>query len=296
MAIQFYCKSCRQLLSIAGRKVGTDVDCPQCGLTQTVPTEQAAEAAMAMNRFHQLGETDPTAVDSPFVVREPLGMEAGQVDQAQTSEADQPSPIGMILINRQTLVFQGILLAVLPIAGLALGYVLGRWDSRLPVSAPASESAPEKVLMQGRIVWEKTTGDNGGEIAGDEGAVIIVLPDGVFPESTLSIEDIRPQDPHPSSDHRSLKQIDELGGLYARADVLGLFPLIFPDSGKYHVLLISRNAVRPHDTPIDKDDLKEIKRYFLHGEDLIGRYKYRWSTEDISRDSPQIEHSFGPSG
>jgi phage FluMu protein Com len=299
MAIKFYCKSCQKLLSIAGRKAGSDIDCPQCGQTQTVPSEQAAEAAMAMIQSHQLGETDPTAADSPFVVQDPFdtgGVDAGELDQAMPFSADRPPPVGMILLSRQTLVFQGILLAVLPIAGVALGYFFGRCDSRPPVDAAPLKPAREEVLMQGKIVWEETTGDNGGEIVGDEGAVIIVLPDGVFPESTLSIQDIRPQDPHPSSDNKSLKKIDELGGLYARADALGLFPLVFPDSGKYHILLISRNAARPQDTPIDEDDLGEIKRYFIRGDDLIGRYKYRWSTEEISRESPPIEHSFGRNG
>ena len=294
MAIKFYCKSCRQLLSIAGRKTGTDIDCPECGQIQTVPSEMAAEAAMAMNLSHQPGEADPTAADSPFVVYEPF--DADEPDQPMSSSADQPPTVGMILLKRSTLVFQGILLAVLPIAGLALGYLLGRFDGRPPVDAAPLEPAREEVLMQGRIVWEKTTGDKAGEIAGDEGAVIIVLPDGVFPESTLLIQDIRPQDPHPSSDHKSLKKINELGGLYARADASGLFPLVFPDGGKYHILLISRNVVRPHDTPINEDDLGQIKKYFMHAEDLIGRYKYRWSTEDISRDAPPIEHSFGRSG
>ena len=299
MAIKFYCKSCQQLLSIAGRKAGADIDCPQCGQTQTVPSEQAAEAAMAMTQSHQLGETDPTAADSPFVIHDLVdagGPDAGELDQATPFSADRPPPVGMILLTRQTLVFQGILLAALPIAGVALGYFLGRCDSRPPVDAAPLEPAAEEVLMQGKIVWEANTGDNGGEIAGDEGAVVIVLPDGAFPESTLSIQDIRPQDPHPPSNHKSLKKIDELGGLYARADASGLFPLVFPEGGKYHVLIISRNAVRPQDTPIDEHALEEIKRYFMHAEDLIGRYKYRWSTEEISRNSPPIEHSFGRNG
>ena len=297
MAIKFYCKSCQQLLSIAGRKVGTDIDCPQCGQMQMVPSRQAAEAAMAMIQSHQLGETAPTAADGLFVVHDPFdadGLDADELDRGMPSSADRP-PVGMLLLERQTLVFQGIFLALLPIAGLALGYFLGRFDSRPPVDAAQLEAAPEEILMQGKIVWEANTGENAGEILGDEGAVIIVLPDGVFPESTLSIQDIRPQDPHPSSDHKSLKKIDELGGLYARADASGLFPLVFPDRGKYRILLISRNAVRPQDTPIDEQDLEQIEKYFMYAEDLIGRYKYRWSAEEISPDSPPIEHSFSRS-
>ena len=298
MPIKFFCNSCQQFLSIAGRKAGTDIDCPRCGRIQTVPSELDAEAAMAMTRSHQLDEGDPTAADNPFVVHDPLagGLDAGEFDPAMPSSADQPWPVGMILLKRQTLAFQGILLAVLPIAGLALGYFLGLWDSRPPVDAAPLEPAREEVLMQGKIVREETTGDNVGKMVGDEGAVIIVLPDGVFPRSTLSIHDIRPQDPYPSSDHKSLKRIGELGGLYTRADASGLFPLVFPDRGRYKILLISRNVIRGEDTPVDEDDLEEIKRYFMYGEDLIGPYSYRWSTEEIGPDSPPIEHSFGRGG
>jgi predicted RNA-binding Zn-ribbon protein involved in translation (DUF1610 family) len=294
MAIKFYCKSCQQLLGIAGRKAGTDIDCPQCGQTQLVPSEQTAETAMAMTRFHQSDEIDPSGADGPLAVHDPL--DAEDLSLATPASDDRPPTIGMVLVERRTLVCQGILLTLLPIAAGALGYFLGRWDGRPPVAAAPLESVPEEVLMQGRIVWEANSVDNGGEILGDEGAVIIALPEGVLPETTLSIEDIRPQDPYPSSDHKSVKKIDELGGLYARADASGFFPLVFPDSGTYRVLLISRNAARPSDTPIDENDLKEMQKYFIYAEDLIGRHKYRWSTEEISQDSPPIEHSFGRSG
>jgi len=299
MAIKFYCKSCRRLLSIAGRKAGTDIDCPECGETQRVPSKQAAEAAMAMTRSHQLGRTDPREHDSPFVFHDPIdagGPDADGLDEEMPSSADGALPVGMILLKRQTLFFQGILLAVLPLACLALGYFLGRCDSLSPLDAAPPEPALEKISMAGTIVWEKITDDNSTEMAGDEGAVIIALPEGLLPESIISIQGLRPQDPHPSSDHKSLKKIDELGGFYARADATGLFPLVFPQSGKYHILLISRNVLRPPGKPINEHDLEEIKRYFMHGEDLIGSYQYRWSTEEIGLESPAIEHSFGRGG
>ncbi len=295
MAIRFLCKNCEQLLSIAARKSGSVIDCPECGEPQTVPNEQDAATAMAMSQSYQADEIDPVTVDSPFVVDDDLdinGLDSDQFDRAVPNSADEHLRIGRVLVKRETLFAQAVLLTVLPVVGLALGYFLGRWDANPAADATVEEPVREEVLMQGKIVWEPVV----GEIAGDEGAVVIVLPSGEFPGSTLSIQGLRPQDPHPSSDHKGFKKIQELGGLYARVDASGLFPLVFPDSGGYRVLLISRNTFRPQDTPIDEGDLEQIKRYFIHADLLIGRYEYRWSTEEITQESPPIEHSFGRTG
>lgn len=44
MPIRYYCSSCRQLLSIATRKAGQSVDCPQCGAPTIVPPADRLEA------------------------------------------------------------------------------------------------------------------------------------------------------------------------------------------------------------------------------------------------------------
>jgi len=38
------------MLGIASRKAGAEIDCPKCGLSQVVPSEEAAAAALAMDR------------------------------------------------------------------------------------------------------------------------------------------------------------------------------------------------------------------------------------------------------
>ncbi len=48
MPIRFHCKRCEQLLGIASRKVGSEIECPKCGFAQTVPNEEAAAVAMAL--------------------------------------------------------------------------------------------------------------------------------------------------------------------------------------------------------------------------------------------------------
>lgn len=46
MPVRFRCRSCNRLLGIARRKIGTEINCPQCGVSLTVPDrDDAAEAA-----------------------------------------------------------------------------------------------------------------------------------------------------------------------------------------------------------------------------------------------------------
>lgn len=44
MPVQFPCERCRTTLSIARRKIGTEINCPRCGQGMRVPTEAEAEA------------------------------------------------------------------------------------------------------------------------------------------------------------------------------------------------------------------------------------------------------------
>src|ERR1700722_8469375 len=43
MPIKFRCRYCNQLMGIARRKAGTDVNCPTCNGTLRVPVEDGAE-------------------------------------------------------------------------------------------------------------------------------------------------------------------------------------------------------------------------------------------------------------
>jgi hypothetical protein len=290
MAVQFPCQKCQQPLSIASRKSGTRTECPECGHEQTVPGEEAAAAALAMSR---LAEADRSG-------QRPGGM-IGLVDDRVVAETDSaneaddvPEAAGeeLVLFKRHTLYVQAALLILGPMLAFVAGYFVGRGGGAPGKSRPVMEPAAqeqEEVLMQGKLLWEPSV----GEKAGDEGAVVIAIPRGNLPESTLSYRGLRPTDPPPEHQHRSVLAIEALGGLYARADASGEFPLVFDAPGWYHVLLISRHAARGDDVEIDGVEREEMREYFLQVENLIGRYKYRWSLEEIVANGPPIEHNFG---
>lgn len=304
MPIRFHCKGCKQLLGIASRKADAEIKCPKCGLAQRVPHE---EAATAMSQSVQA----PEGGDQPFVADidgdEPTAVEPmGAAHSRQTPPAGptpgraapplpddgQPVPQGMILYQRRTLYLQGVLILLFVSLAFAAGYLIGRGDASLELQAAHQAATRQTVLLDGRLYYE--TG--GGEVAADAGAVVIVLPAERSPERTLSIQGLRPRDPVPDQREASVRAIEDLGGVYQQADESGAFTTVLPEEGRYRVLLVSGQTTRPKDTDIDELDLSEIRKYFHRAADLIGRYKYDWSLENIESGGGPIEHSFGRSG
>jgi phage FluMu protein Com len=98
MPIRFRCKRCYQMLGIASRKAGAEIACPKCGFSQTVPSEEAAAAALAMDQFGRgqvvaesasdlvVYDDAPTAIETPRPRREPSPAPAASSD-TRTAEA-----------------------------------------------------------------------------------------------------------------------------------------------------------------------------------------------------------------
>jgi phage FluMu protein Com len=302
MAIRFRCHRCNQLLGIATRKAGQEIECPKCGTLQTVPSEEAAAAAMAMRQFAVRQETeaatevvvyedDPTPIDTP---RRPPGGEGKPSPPsapAAFEPAGEPSE-NMVAYPRRTLYLHGLLFAVLAVVAFAAGYLTGRGDATLSLEQAHKEAVRERVLVDGRVVYDP----GGGSLEGDDGAVVIALPDGKKPAETLSIQGLRPRDPAPAEADESVQAIEAIGGAYARVDASGMFSLVLPATGKYRLLIVSRQTERPADQRIDELDLDQIREYFYRGSDLVGWHKYRWSPEELHSGGDSITQDFGTSG
>ncbi|MBN2477437.1 MAG: hypothetical protein JXB62_22720 [Pirellulales bacterium] len=309
MPIRFHCKRCHQLLGIATRKAGSVVECPKCGISQVVPSEEAAAAAMAMDHFAKTHETVETPADlvvyddQPSAIETPPAPTAEKV-AAATSEPTPPSkppartalqepgepvPGGMILFPRRSFYVQGVLLLVLAAVFFGAGYLIGRGDANYHQQAEEEAAAKERILVEGRVAYSPSS----EQLVGDQGAVIIALPDGEYPEKTMLIQGIRPQDPPPGENQKTVRTIADLGGVYTRADASGAFSLVVPDQGKYHLLVISAHAARPDGSLIDEFDLSEMEQYFKLAEHLVNRFKYRWTTEEIHIGFNPIEIEFG---
>jgi hypothetical protein len=308
MPIRFYCQRCRQLLGIATRKAGSEIQCPKCGWSQVVPSQEAALAAIAMDLFarnHEALENtsnltvyddEPALIEMPQpadLQRPPLeSPTAATAPAASTPRAQdlrgEPLPPGMILFPRRTLYIQGLLLLILFAVGFGSGYFIGRGGAE--DQRRKDQPAQERILVEGTLVYDPGT----GRLAGDHNAVIIALPEGKLPRQRISSEGIRPQALSAES-QKSVQMIRELGGEYARADTSGNFSLVVPDRGRYHLLFISNHATRPEGTDIGEADLSQMEQYFSMAALLIGRYKYSWTLREIN-DDLRIDRDFGRDG
>lgn len=308
MPIRFRCKRCRQLLGIASRKAGSDIECPKCGISQAVPAEEAASAALAMDQLAKTQVAFETASDLVVYDDQPAAIETPRPRPAQPAgqrsaptasgvpipdapplpPADQPGrpvPRGMILFPRRILYVQGLLLLIVGLAAFALGYFIGRGDANYKLMVQQEEASREHI--SGKLVYDQ----GGGKLVGDRGAVVIALPDGVV-RKKVSFDGIRPQDPELSEPRRSVRLIRELGGEYTRAKPSGDFDMVVPDKGSYHLLIISGNTTRPRETPIHEVDFSEIDEYFTDPQALIGQYEYRWLSIEVNAGLGPIEVQF----
>lgn len=313
MAIKFHCHRCRQLLGIAARKAGSEIQCPKCGISQIVPNEEAASATLAMGQFSKVQGVVESVSDLVVYDDEPSAIETPQPAEAKAAEMPQqsapsksatvlpsgptappqgqpgqPLPEGMILYPRRTIYVQGILLLVAVAVFFGAGYFIGRGDANYEKQGEEAEAAKERILVEGQIGYQPGP----EQLAGDENAVIILLPEGKFPEKTISLRGIRPSHESPGENHKSVRTILELGGAYTRADAKGVFSMVVPDQGKYRLLIISAHARRPGGSEIDELDLSEMQDYFELAEHLIGSYQYRWTSEEINIGFNPIEVEF----
>ena len=288
MAIRFYCHRCGQLLSIASRKAGTIIDCPECGTAQEVPSQEAGDAAISLAAAFEESQKPADILPAPSEdTLKPVDLTTGG-----------PSRNDYILLPRRTIYRQGVLFVVVGLVALGMGFLIGRGGVMKKASDAegTSDSAEaDPVLVEGHLTFEPAS----GKTQPDHNAAIIVWPQSVDikngrPDKRIPSSGIRSLDPPPAEDYGSLRRIRELGGCYARADKEGRFSLVLPDSGRYHLLLISHGAARPDGSQLDASDLEAVARLFRRPDYFVGEQQYRLTLEKFEGRA-QIEHHFGQS-
>jgi len=160
MLVRFLCPACHQLLGIAPRKVGAQVNCPKCGATILVPDPEEPRPTEALQQSTSTeAATDSTVGEMPAAevpaldlgIQEESPLDAvgsdvlGDLTEYDRSERrDSPSPASSIspkkspppldlplddgdriVISRRVLYFQAVLLAVVGLLALAAGYLIG---------------------------------------------------------------------------------------------------------------------------------------------------------------------------
>ncbi len=91
------------MLAIATRKAGTDIECPKCGISQLVPSEEAALAASAMD---QLVKSQPVVDDAadltvyddePSVIESPRSRKSQEASRPAAGDPAGPSAAGVLI-------------------------------------------------------------------------------------------------------------------------------------------------------------------------------------------------------
>lgn len=287
MPIRFTCHHCQQRLSVGSRKAGQEVHCPNCRralvVPHTAPTAlPSSEAGPAAGAEEDLGEGGFLPLEVPADYQPPFEEFAVYDDPRGTQGADRESEVPVnphaLAVPRWIIYCQGVILLVVGLGGLALGYQLGR-----SVAVSDSPDVPQPFELRGRVTYRV----GGGDPQADDGSVVLAVPAERTPERTarIPIDFLPPEQPPPAPNERSLLALQNLGGRYARTDPQGNYTLQLPDVGRYHLLVLSRNARRGDDADLAKQDLAQIGTYFEDALVLLGEAKYRWQTGRLVADS-----------
>ena len=225
---------------------------------------------------------------------------------APSSKTSPPAPTPARSYPRRPVPWEVYIQALL-LLGVALGaflggYYLGRQDGsavraepaekEIASVAPDSGFADEEVLLEGRFLWMPTLGRS----SGDASSSFIALPQDRIPPVSLPITGLQPGGPDNAGTRDSVSALRSLGGVFARAESDGTLAAVLPREGRYHLLVISNNTLRPEDQPIRARDLAEMRQYFAEPEALIGKSKYAWQAEEIRVGAPVVEYDFGLDG
>lgn len=315
MPVHFACKQCHQLLSVTRRKIGSEVVCPKCGRSSTVPDEETAAAGVAMIR--SAAADTATHVAPELIVYDDVdeliaaprsstsingsihsaamstsSTSAGRTTVASRSGSASTPQGGMLLLSRRAVYVQGLLFCLIALVGFGLGYLIGRSHGPTAAMDAEAKGGPGVSLAyRGNFLFSPSE----GLFEPDSEAVAIALPEGKRPERKLSAQGLRPQDAYGAGD-AAVKAINALGGDYAKADARGMFEFVVPRPGRYYLLLISRHAKRPRSQAIDRADLQQMNEYFQVVSDLISQNKYHWSVQDLTATTPPLTQQFGVDG
>ena len=290
--VRFRCQECQRALKAEARKIGRRVRCPSCKTPAIVPThEQAALAAESSP-----GENDEPSGEefSQFVVYDQAPVVVDDSDTEAVAEAAMHEAIvaidaSMVTISRRVLYAQGVLLGGVALVAFVLGYLLGGVGKE-----NSSAVAVGPVQVAGKITFEDSAGDR----VADGRAVIIMMPDENRPENgkKIAIKGLHPLATEPRDGDSVLDEIQMLGGVYGRTDAEGRFQLTVPRPGKYHLLVVSRGAVRSANKQPKPQHLAVLGRYFQSSYELIDQQQYHCSIETLDKNTPSIEHHFARAG
>ena len=310
MPIRFFCEHCRQMLKIGTSKMGSVVDCPRCHKQVIVPPQSVpqAEQLYQMLKKKRTGSTAAPPVPKN-IVSEPNAPESawdelgGNVDEADLNQwIDElwktnpvqphdsfavlyPAPIPNAISeeevsllalqkrHKHTVTLLYVSSAVTFFVGLVFGVMIHAF--LVPATySPQHQmgSSTESHEITGTLYYRNENGDRWPDVD----AVIICLPMDQPMVQLLAAQSLSPD----NTESNAVKQlIEEIGGMYARADVNGSFALPYREGLRYFVVLVSAHQMRTNE--VKPSVIQELRRYFRapesFGENCLFTDEYEWS-------------------
>jgi hypothetical protein len=190
-----------------------------------------------------------------------------------------------VLLSRRVLYAQAILLAVAAAGAFVGGFFVGRGDNGPQSSL---DTASESIVVSGQVSIRTKT----GESIPDADAAVLIVPAERRPRRDAKLEaaGLNPTSPIPTADDSVLATIEALGGAYARTNTSGEYRVALPQSGKYHVLILSRGLLRGgHD--VDRVDLATLGEYVFDALGLIGQQEYTVISRELA-EGDRVDQQF----
>jgi hypothetical protein len=132
MPVRFLCPACHQLLSIATRKIGNEVDCPKCRSTIIVPDPHDPSANEPSNPFEQASLEQALSTisggEKPPLKTAPPTDSSSATPLFQERAKNSPNSAGddsLVVISRRMIYLQAALLAIVAIVAFICGYLIG---------------------------------------------------------------------------------------------------------------------------------------------------------------------------
>lgn len=273
--LRFTCSNCGERLSTAPAKVGSKVKCPACKHVILVPI---TAPPVPRSELDVASREDPTLQ----VVRpEPPPTESGPVELVYADE-DRFGPSSrnisdsVVPLRRSIIFVQGFLLGLVAIVFFVFGVVVGGRSAR----QQGHLSNPQACVVHGTVSFVDSAEDRFPDV----GAVVCIVPATRRPEQKLPAESLGPDAPQPHPDQLTMGTLQQLGGVYGRADAQGQFRLRLPATGRYYMLVVSTHAIRPRNEHPNPRDLAEMGRYFVPATALVQQYRYQWQLVQVTQD------------
>jgi hypothetical protein len=288
------------MLKIGTSKMGSVVDCPRCHKSVVVPPQsipQAEQLYQILKAKHAQAAVPPKVVPSiaepnlPESAWDELGDNVDDtelnrwIDELWKTTPDSQSGLffppalteetaaaaantmALIALQKKHKYTLTLLLVLTPVAflvGIIFGVVIRGfyvqptyYTQRVGEGNGANEITGQLYFL-----------DENGIRQPDVDAVIICLPKDRTPSLLVSCQGLRPED---EVNHGTVQLIDEMGGMYTRADVNGSFTLPYQAGRRYLVIKISANKFRAGGE-VKPSDFQALRRYFRDPEQLGENY------------------------